>query len=98
MPMTDAALFCAGCEYDLRTLDSSGLCPECATPIAASIAAAADPLRAARPSLRSAATVLLAAATMQAGLAVTFCIYDAVHRKVSSVPYDLALLLRPWQF
>src|SRR2546423_6765775 len=35
---TDAApLRCASCDYDLRTLPQSGLCPECGTPIAVSL-------------------------------------------------------------
>ena len=54
------SLHCARCDYDLRTLNPAGLCPECALPIADTIDAAADPLAPDRRRIHRAANVLLA--------------------------------------
>src|SRR5215207_10130463 len=92
----DAALPCAGCEYDLRTLDPVGVCPECATPIAASIVAASDPLRGVRRRLRAAALVLVVASGTRLAFAVALAAYHLSRGNPRFTPYALSLVLNLW--
>src|SRR5690349_20921791 len=94
--MSAANLLCARCEYDLRTLDPGGVCPECATPISASVAAAADPLRRVRGRLRWTAGVLLAAVGLRLTFAVTLAVYHIVQGRSRFLPYALSIVLDPW--
>jgi hypothetical protein len=95
--MNAPALLCAHCDYDLRTLDRAGVCPECAMPIAKSVAAAAEPLHGVRRPLRLAATVLLAAMALRLAFAVGLVIF---HVRRGSSPdvfaFVMSLVLTPW--
>ena len=90
----DATLLCTRCAYDLRTLDPSGVCPECATPIADSLAAAADPLRNVRGPLRIAASVLLIAVALRVGFAVPWGFYH--RRNPAFIAWAIGTAMNPW--
>ncbi len=94
----DGSLLCARCEYDLRTLDVGGVCPECATPIAASVAAAADPLHAVRRQLRRACTVLLVAVVIRLTLACALVTLYVSTGRAQHMARGLAIVLSPWPF
>ena len=94
--MDGDVLLCARCDYDLRTLDPAGVCPECATPIAESVEAAADPLRVARRRLRPAAIALVAGSVLRIALALAVAMYHISLGSVDFISYATAILLNPW--
>jgi hypothetical protein len=91
-----ASLHCARCDYDLRTLDSAGVCPECALPIGDSVRAAAEPLAADRRMIRRAAGVLLAAMALRLAIMLFVIGYHLVQSTQVVVSSILAQLLDPW--
>jgi hypothetical protein len=94
--MDAAILLCARCEYDLRTLDPAGVCPECATPISVSVVAAEDPLRAVRRPLRRAALVMMVAVGLRVTFAIALTVYHLTQGRPSFIPYALSAALDPW--
>jgi hypothetical protein len=94
--MDAAVLLCARCEYDLRTLDPGGVCPECATPISVSVVAAADPLRAVRRPIRRAALVMMVAVGLRVIFAIALTVFHLEQGRPRFIPYALTAALDPW--
>jgi hypothetical protein len=78
--MDAISLHCARCDYDLRTLDPAGLCPECALPIGQSILAFADPLARDRGRIGRATIMLQVAMAVRLWIALWVLGYHLVNR------------------
>src|SRR4051794_28165912 len=94
--MDAGALLCARCEYDLRTLDPAGACPECALPIAQSVFVAAEPMAPVRRALRRATGLLTFAAALHIAFALAFAGYIAATGRAEFVVSTLTRTLNPW--
>ena len=92
----EGTLRCARCEYDLRMLDCSGLCPECALPIADSIAAARRPLPLDRAVMRRATAVLLASVALRVLVTVAVMGRDVAQGRARRIPAAAGEILSPW--
>jgi hypothetical protein len=94
--MSAISLHCARCEYDLRTLNPAGLCPECALPIEQSLLASADPVGPDRPRIRLATTILLAAMSLRLAITLGILGYHRVEHSPIVFASILSQLLQLW--